>query len=303
MKASEGNILQILNSQKQYIVPLYQRMYSWRKEQHKRLWEDLVLLEKEHKGGHFLGSIVSVVESASIAGTPKFLVIDGQQRLTTLIILLIALRNFLEKSNKINSITEKFLINITTGEEEKYKLILTYNDKKTLIKLINRVDSNDIKKSRIMDAYNFFMEKISSNELTQQEIENAISKLQIVDISLDSSIDDPQSIFESLNSTGLNLSQSDLIRNFILMGLSSKEQSEIYQNIWLPMEKLFGYENQSNFMDSFFRDYITMNTGYIPTVENVYSEFKKFCLQVNLSQIDLCKEIYEKAKNYTNMIF
>lgn len=302
MKAEDGNVLKIFNGDTQFIVPLYQRMYSWKEEQCKRLWDDIVFLEKHNKKGHFIGSIVCVVESASISGTSKFMVIDGQQRLTTLTILLIALRDFLSSKNVTTSITRKFLKNDTENENDKYKLALTYNDKDVLIKLIENAPVDDIKNSRILDAYNYFSNQISSSDLTQEQIESAIAKLQIVNIILDTS-DNPQSIFESLNSTGMDLSQSDLIRNYILMGLSNTEQSDLYRNVWLPTEKLFNYDKQSELMDGFFRDYITMKISRIPKEGNVYEEFKKYHQGLNASNQELCADIYSYAKCYTNIIF
>ncbi len=303
MKAEDGNVLKIFNSDTQFIVPLYQRMYSWKEEQCSKLWEDIVFLEKHNKKGHFIGSIVCVIESASISGTSKFMVIDGQQRLTTLTILLTALRDYLTSQGIKSSITRKFLKNDTENENDKYKLALTYNDKDVLIKLIENVPIDDVKNSRVLDAYNFFSRQISSSDLTQEQIENAIAKLQIVNIILDPSSDNPQSIFESLNSTGLDLSQSDLIRNYILMGLSNQEQTDLYNKKWMPTEKLFNYEKQSELMDRFFRDYITMKISRIPKEGNVYEEFKKYHQSLNITNMEHCNDIYNYAKCYTNIIF
>lgn len=302
MKAEEGNVLKIFNGDTQFIVPLYQRMYSWKQEQCKRLWDDIVFLEKNNKTGHFIGSIVCVVESTSISGTSKFMVIDGQQRLTTLTLLLIALRDYLSSTGKKSSITRKFLKNDTENESDQYKLVLTYNDKDILIKLIQNVPVDDIKNSRILEAYNYFVGQINSSDLTQEQIESAIAKLQIVNIILDTT-DDPQSIFESLNSTGLDLSQSDLIRNFILMGLNNQEQTKLYNTKWMPTEKLFNYDRQSELMDRFFRDYITMKISRIPKEGNVYEEFKKYYKSLDISNDDLCEDIYNYAKYYTNILF
>lgn len=303
MKAEEGNVLKIFKADVQFIVPLYQRMYSWKEEQCKRLWNDLVFLEKHNKNAHFIGSIVSVIESASISGTSKCMVIDGQQRLTTLTILLIALRDYLNLKGITNSITRKFLKNDTDIVEDQYKLILTYNDKDALEKLIENAPLDSVNNSRIVDAYKYFSKQINSSDLSYEEIDRAIAKLQIVNILLDPSADDPQSIFESLNSTGMDLSQSDLIRNYILMGLNNIEQTDLYRNIWLPTEKLFNYDKQSELMDGFFRDYVTMKISRIPKEGNVYEEFKKYHQGLNTSNQELCADIYNYAKCYTNIVF
>lgn len=302
MKAEDANVVKFFNGDTQFIVPLYQRMYSWKEEQCKRLWDDIVFLTKNNKSGHFIGSIVCVVEKTSISGTSKFLVIDGQQRLTTLTILLTALRDHLSAQGIKSSITRKFLKNDTENEADLYKLALTYNDRDVLIDLIENAPLDSVQNSRILDAYNFFAKQISSSDLTQEQIEGSIAKLQIVNIILDAA-DNPQSIFESLNSTGLDLSQSDLIRNFILMGLSNAEQSDLYKNKWMPTEKLFNYDKQSELMDKFFRDYITMKISRIPKEGEVYEEFKKYYRSINVANLDLCQDIYEYAKCYTNIVF
>lgn len=302
MKAEDANVVKFFNGDTQFIVPLYQRMYSWKEEQCKRLWDDIVFLTKNNKSGHFIGSIVCVVEKTSISGTSKFLVIDGQQRLTTLTILLTALRDHLSAQGIKSSITRKFLKNDTENEADLYKLALTYNDRDVLIGLIENAPLDSVQNSRILDAYNFFAKQISSSDLTQEQIEGSIAKLQIVNIILDAA-DNPQSIFESLNSTGLDLSQSDLIRNFILMGLSNAEQSDLYKNKWMPTEKLFNYDKQSELMDKFFRDYITMKISRIPKEGEVYEEFKKYYRSINVANLDLCQDIYEYAKCYTNIVF
>ena len=145
--------------------------------------------------------------------------------------------------------------------EEKYKMVLTQTDKDVLIKLIEHSPLDGIRASRIIENYNFFVGKIKEHKLSPKQVFEGVSKLQIVNITLDRAVDDAQLIFESLNSTGMDLSQSDLIRNYILMGLGPDLQSNIYQNYWLPMEKLFDYEKQTALMDKFFRDYLTLKIG------------------------------------------
>lgn len=141
-------------------------------------------------------------------------------------------------------------------------------------------------------------------DLSLQDIYEAIGKLQIVNINLDRTSDEPQVIFESLNSTGKELSESDLIRNFVLMGLDNKQQKYIYKNIWRPMEQLFRYEKQTLLMDRFFRDYLTMKLARIPKLDKIYEEFKMYTNNCEFSTLeDLCKDLYMYARYYTNMIF
>lgn len=153
-------------------------------------------------------------------------------------------------------------------------------------------------------TYKFFLNEIKKNKLTPKQIQEGVAKLQIVNITLDRVIDDAQLIFESLNSTGVDLSQSDLIRNYILMGLENEIQNNIYDRFWFPMEKLFDYESQSFLMDKFFRDYITLKNNKIPKLNKIYEEFKEYHQKKNTTSIEnFCKDLYINAKYYTNIFF
>ena len=304
MDAIKGNINSILNGFKQFIIPVYQRTYSWEQEQCQRLWNDIVEMQQQNRTGHFVGSIVNIAEQAMPTGVQKFRIIDGQQRMTTLTLLLIALRDYGFEHLEDTSINPQVINGMclqndyATGEE-KYKMLLTQTDKVVLIKLIERSPLDDIKASRLIDNYKFFVGKIAEKKLTSQEIQEGVAKLQIVNITLDRAVDDAQLIFESLNSTGMDLSQSDLIRNYILMGLESDVQYNIYQNYWLPMEKLFDYEKQTTLMDKFFRDYLTFINGKIPNLSKVYEEFKYYHrYKYQGTVVDFCKELYTYAKYY-----
>jgi len=131
----------------------------------------------------------------------------------------------------------------------------------------------------VYENYNFFAESIKNSGIDLNKLYQGISKLIIVDISLDRDHDNPQLIFESLNSTGLDLSQADLIRNFVLMKLEPKEQAELYREYWYPMEKSFGNLTNSALFDRFMRDYLTVKTGRIPNIQEVYSSFKAYVFQ------------------------
>lgn len=150
----------------------------------------------------------------------------------------------------------------------------------------------------------FFEGKIGNGEIQPAEVYESIGKLQIVNITLDRAIDDAQAIFESLNSTGKELSESDLIRNYILMDLEPTEQTYVYEHLWRPMEKLFVYETQQTVMDAFFRNYLTMKLSRIPKLVRIYEEFKLYHLNCEFKTIrDLCQDLLDYAKYYTNIIF
>lgn len=309
MDAKKGNIFEILNGYRQFIIPVYQRTYSWELSHCEKLWKDIVNMQKGKRNSHFVGSIVNVAEQVMPTGVQKFMIIDGQQRMTTLTLLLIALRNYAVEhleDTTINApmITDMCLKNTYQQGDDQYKLLLTQSDRQTLLQLIEGIQTDKTASKRLVNNCNYFSERIKAQEVLPKDIYQAIGKLQIVNITLDRAVDDPQLIFESLNSTGMDLSQSDLIRNYILMGLEPEEQAHIYETIWYPMEKLFGYEKQSDSMDKFFRDYLTYKNGRIPNLNKIYEEFKVYHVNCGFSSIaEFSKDIFENAICYTNMAF
>ena len=177
------------------------------------------------------------------------MIIDGQQRLTTLTLMLIALRDYSaahpeDKTISAHRINNMLLKNDCEEGDECYKLLLTETDRKLLIDLIEKKPIPASEQSRLLSNHKFFADKIADMKLQPQEVYEAIGKLQIVNITLDRNVDDAQAIFESLNSTGKELSESDLIRNYVLMGLKPSEQRYMYEHMWRPMELLFDYERQ-----------------------------------------------------------
>lgn len=309
MDATKGNIYAILNGNKQFLIPVYQRYYSWETEQCSRLWNDIVDMQKKDKVGHFVGSIVNIAEQAMPTGVQKYMIIDGQQRLTTLSLLLIALRNYAEEHPEDGTINARRIDNMLLKNEyedgdERYKLLLTETDRDLLISLVEKKPISDPGLSRILSNYNFFVGKIADMELQPKDVYEAIGKLQIVNITLDRNVDDAQAIFESLNSTGKELSESDLIRNYVLMGIEPSEQRYVYEHMWRPMELLFDYEKQDSVMDRFFRDYLTMKTTRIPKIDRVYEGFKAYHLNCEFATIrELCADLLTYATYYTNMVF
>ncbi|WP_195539163.1 DUF262 and DUF1524 domain-containing protein [Eubacterium maltosivorans] len=309
MDATKGNIYAILNGNKQFLIPVYQRYYSWDLEQCKRLWDDIVEMQKKNKAGHFVGSIVNIAEQAMPTGVQKFMIIDGQQRMTTLALLLISLRDYAmehpeDTTINFRRINSMLLKNEYEIGDEQYKLLLTETDRAMLIGLVERNLIQTTSSSRILENYQFFSDCIADMELKPAEIYESIGKLQIVNITLDRAVDDAQAIFESLNSTGKELSESDLIRNYVLMGLETSEQNYVYTHQWRPMELLFDYEKQDSIMDKFFRDYLTMKLTRIPKINCVYDEFKAYHLNCEFASVrELCEDLLTYAKYYTDMIF
>lgn len=280
MKATEKPILEFLRGPKQFYVPIFQRRYSWEQKHCYKLWDDVLRVgENDEIKSHFLGSIVYMEPGVqNIGSVPKYQVIDGQQRLTTLSLLLSALSREIKEEDSDIDITPKKLSNyylFNDGEdgELRFKQLLTKRDKDTLIYLL---ESGELLPSNpsplLVKNYRFFENKLKDVDL--KTLYAGLEKLMIVDIVLERTEDNPQLIYESLNSTGVRLSQADLIRNYVLMGQSSDLQKYLYNKYWYPMEQLFGDEYRKRF-DRFMRAYLTLKTDHIPNLKNVYEEFKK----------------------------
>ncbi len=313
MKATETNLLEFLREPKQFVIPIYQRTYSWTLQQCQQLWNDIIKVAQEQTiSGHFLGSVVYIEHGLyQVTSLPKLLVIDGQQRLTTISLLLKALGQAVENSEDKAKITSQrinnyFLLNQEEDQEDKYKLLLTKSDKETFIRLIEDQELPEQVSRRIKENFDFFINQINKNHINLDSLYSGISRLFIVDISLDRERDNPQLIFESLNSTGLELSQADLIRNYILMDLESKEQAYIYNNYWYPMEQSFGQIGYAEKFDQFIRYYLTIRSraGAIPNIRDVYNGFKSY-MQKNseLSIEEIIKDIYRYSKYFVSIAF
>jgi uncharacterized protein with ParB-like and HNH nuclease domain len=313
MKANETKVEDFLSSNKtQFVIPVYQRNYDWTTGQCKQLLDDILEVGSSKKmNAHFIGSIVYVHDDVYTASRIKELtVIDGQQRLTTLTLVYLALYRLakvIQNVELVNEISETYLINKFSPEEEKLKLRPTDNNDRAL-KYLLRSDENEEYSdfSKLIDNFNYFKGRIT--EENYQTVLKGLSKLMFVEVSLDREKDDPQRIFESLNSTGLELAQADLIRNYILMGLNRKDQNKIYQNYWEVIEKLAKDEtlNVSRVSD-FIRDYLTLENKNIPNKGKVYLEFKtKYPtttldeLETNLSGIKSLVKHYNKLINPKN---
>lgn len=308
MQVGKSNIYELFNGTRQYVIPSYQRPYSWREKECERLWKDIVEMERKQRPSHFVGSIVNIAESAMPTGVQTFMVIDGQQRMTTLSLLLMALRDYLianpeDKSVNIRQLNAECLVNEYRDGAERYKIIPIQSDRAIYETIVDEKDKDDLPAgSRLLLNYHFFMERIAAGELKPLEINNAMKKLLVVNITLDRDHDDPQLIFESLNSTGVDLTQSDLIRNFVLMGLQVSTQAKIYKDYWAPMEALFRYDARED-MDHFFRDYLTLVQSDIPKESLIYETFKSMVTDGQIQTEELCKELFRYAKLYTRMIY
>ena len=314
MQAGETTLNKLLNTSRQFIVPIFQRNYSWQKSQYEQLWFDILRASKfKEKQNHFIGSIV-YIDMGTPAGRPQqLLLIDGQQRLTAISILLCAIKDYVQKFNletkliNLAKIKNQFLYNSDEIDEDRYKLLLNVQDKETYIKLIdNTIFTVNKPATNIIKCYEFFYERIEDfiKQYGQiDEIYAGIFKLSLVSISLDKDSDNPQMIFESMNSTGKDLSQTDLLRNYLLMDLTPEKQTRLYKTYWKPMEELFGediYKNDVNKFDYFIRDFLTLksDTGHICKINNVYENFKRYYLDNNCEKFAVLKDLFTYAKYY-----
>ena len=281
MKATEARLLDFLKKSSQFVIPIYQRTYSWTERECRQLWDDIVRCGSNDKiAVHFIGSIVYIESGLSqVTHQSPLLVIDGQQRLTTVSLLLTALADAIGEEEPFEGFSQRkirnyFLLNPEETGDRHFKLLLTQTDKSTLTAIVSNTEQPKEFSLRVNTNYALFKEWIQADIKDLATLCMGLAKLVVVDIALSRDQDNPQLIFESMNSTGKELSQADLIRNFILMGLEPELQTRLYEQFWRPMEIDFGQEAYSTHFDAFMRHYLTVKTGEIPNINAVYDAFK-----------------------------
>lgn len=306
MKATQANFLTFIKRPIQFVIPIYQRTYSWHKTQCEKLLNDILRISRDDSvPGHFIGSIVYFQESIhTVSDVPQRLVIDGQQRLTTITLLIAAISEFIKNNDveidtNFRKLRNYYLINAEEDNDLRYKLLLTRKDKRTLINLLDGIENDEKSSQRITENFDYFKDRITEDNVAS--IYNGVQRLFIVDVALEKDKDNPQLIFESLNSTGLDLSQADLIRNFILMGQDSATQTELYEKYWYPMERSYGSEYTKRF-DWYMRDYLTVKMGKIPRIGGVYEEFKNYIHGGVRDIKEVIADIYKFSNYYVKMV-
>lgn len=296
MKGTEAKLVSYMQgSDKRFIIPVYQRNYDWKIENCKQLYDDLVKIIKKERKSHFFGSIVSVHSDGEYN---EFLVIDGQQRLTTMSLLLLAMYNLMQEgivvasqSNLADKIYKTYLIDEWQEDDTRIKLKPVKNDNLAFGKLFKGKEEY-IYESNLTINYEYFYNRIQKEELTLDELYTAITRLEIINITLNQD-DNPQLIFESLNSTGLALSEGDKIRNFILMGLPTKEQNELYEKYWNKIEVCTNYN-----VSMFVRDYLSVKQQAIPAMSKIYVTFKSYVEDEGFETEELLKDLYNYSRWY-----
>ncbi|GAA7114653.1 DUF262 and DUF1524 domain-containing protein [Helicobacter pylori] len=308
MEAKATTLLRFFeeNQNNQFVIPIYQRLYSWKKEQCEQLWDDIIKIGGNDKmNGHFIGSIL-YVRDGNTHSSP-LLIIDGQQRLTTITLLFIALRNHSSDEVKIlekfsRKEIENYLINNNKDGDKKFRLILSESDKDTLLFLIDKNKRKPSEPSvKIVENFKLFEKWISENTDKLETIFKGLEKLMIVWIALEKG-DDPQLIFESMNSKGIELTQADLIRNYIIMEAETeKEQKDFYNGYWRAMEEDFK-QNETLF-SRFVRHYLTIKTGEIPNIKKVYGAFKDYQQKEGIEIEDLLKDLQKYCGYFCQIAF
>ena len=310
MNSTVTSILTFLEGSKQFVIPIYQRTYEWKREQCMQFWEDVLNIGgiSEPKP-HFFGSIVYMdpEEPQNIGDVREIFVIDGQQRLTTLSLLLSALSRVIQEQGVDIGISPKelsnlYLFNDNKVGESRYKQLLTKSDKETLICLLEEDRELPTPFSPLLERnYRFFYSQCKKVNL--EIVYRGIQRLQIVSIVLNPSQDNPQLIFEALNAKGLDLSEVDLIRNYLLMGLDPDSQTRLYNDLWFPIEQRFRNEDQQ--FRRFMRHYLTLKTRRIPKLSDIYKNFKLHVEMVKSSEKldveEIVKEVSRYSKYYCNI--
>ena len=283
MKATEAKLLSFLQKSPQFVIPIYQRTYSWTDKQCRQLWDDILRAgSSDTIAVHFIGSIVYVEQGLSqVTHQAPLLVIDGQQRLTTVSLLIEALARALGDGEPVDGFSAAklrhyYLSNPLESGDRYFKLLLSQTDNASLKAVIKNTEQPNEPSLRVTQNFDLFTELLAEQKGDLAPVCRGLAKLVVVDIALSRDQDNPQLIFESMNSTGKELSQADLIRNFILMGLEPGRQTRLYEEYWRPMELDFGQEAYGTQFDSFMRHYLTVRTGDIPREREVYEAFKDY---------------------------
>lgn len=307
MDANDLNLMSFLGQRKvSFVIPVYQRNYDWKREHCKQLLEDIIQCgHDDNTQAHFLGSIVFIHNGLySMSKIKELTIIDGQQRLTTLTLIWIVIYKLAQKLKRedlVEEIYESYIVNKRDGE--KLKLRPTENNDGALRHIISPTSDEEFKEfSRVVDNFDYFSSAITEENL--EVVLKGLDKLMFVEISLERGKDDPQRIFESLNSTGLDLSQADLIRNYILMGLEPNKQREIYDKYWKSIERLAKDEStKENYVSDFIRDFLTLKNKTIPNKNKVYKEFKAaYKFNDEEEFVPILKKLKEYAGYYNRLV-
>jgi uncharacterized protein with ParB-like and HNH nuclease domain len=306
MKAAERTLQQILHSADQYVIPVFQRYYVWKKENWEQLWDDLTLLLEttDERRRHFMGSVVCVPEAHQPGVVPAYQVIDGQQRLVTLSILLCAVRDAalrLGWDDLAAEVEENYLVHRFKRSRERYKVFPRLRDRDSLLALVDRNTASAT--GQIRGAYDYLTKKLGEDKLLDSEealhalFTTLATRLDFVAITLEG--ENPYKIFRSLNSTGVDLEQGDLIRNHVFMAIRVDDQDAFDDGRWNPLEKHFGCNGKldGKLFAAFFRD-VLMRDGTYVGQGAVYERYERVYPLAGLNPVSLVSELERLAGHY-----
>ncbi|QQM51887.1 DUF262 domain-containing protein [Rhodococcus pyridinivorans] len=314
MKAVDTNLLKLLKKSDRFVVPIYQRIYSWGEAECEQLWQDIIRAgAREKLNSHFTGSIVYIErDQGSNTSREPDLIIDGQQRVTTVTLVLAALAAKLDSLSADEQEPEPgfapqkirglYLRNEYESGDDYFKLTLSQRDRDALKAVVRGAPISETT-SRVADNYTYFVARLNDPDIDLSHVCKGLDKLVVVDVKLTRGMDDPQLVFESMNATGKKLSQADLIRNFVLMDLPPAQQEQLYEDYWFPMERLFQGHDEKRF-DEFVRHYLTVKTNSIPRLIEIYEAFKAYAFEreaAGTSRDDLVIDLSRHATWFANM--
>ena len=313
MDANSRSILGLIAEMNtRFVVPVYQRPYSWGEQQCLQLWDDILSCGRQRASFHFTGSIVTIQDGTmSPQGVTPLLLIDGQQRITTITLLLIALARLAGKEGRddlpftrAEIVDSGYLTNHFRTGEDHYKLTLSKGDRATGQSLIDNLEDPSVpvdpSSERLLENLAFFERRVGALD-DVSSVWEGLRRLEVVSISLTQGKDKPQAIFESMNSTGKDLSSADLIRNFVLMAYPVEAQYDMYQTYWRPIEEILGADAYGKTFDDFIRSYFTV--AYAPesmAKADVYQTFKRYVLFNGYHKNDRMKNLSLKVKRFAS---
>ena len=301
MKTNKSSVIDFLQRDRSFIIPVYQRNYEWREEQCQRLFDDLLdLLPRVEQYKHFFGCVVCSGQSMS-----ECIIIDGQQRLTTVSLLMLAMARMIEDGRLqpddprlARRLRDKYLTN--DDDERQPKFRHSRDDAAAFCALFNGRNAPD--NSRFTRNYSYFSAQLArENGYTPDQLFDAICGLEICVLELEQG-DDPQLIFESLNSTGLSLSEGDKVRNYILMGITDPEQQQHwYEDYWQQIEGACTSADGNSALDAFLRDYLTVRTSTTNKQNRIYVACKKYCADCG-DRLQVLRDLHHYAHNYRALL-
>lgn len=296
-------------SNQQFIAPIFQRKYSWKDEQCTRLWEDIINISEVNnpEAWHYIWSLVCHQPSIALPWkVNEQMIIDWQQRLTTMSLIVLAIARWYKQlwdENTHKVLMENYIINQNQSDNwaYKYKLIPTYEDRETYFAIVDWTEDKLQNPSKqLLNNFRLFCDYLNWDKELLEKAYLWINRLDLVYVVL-SQWDNPQMIFESMNSTGLNLSQWDLLRNYLLLWMSQSEQERLYKTYWKPMEQSFGQEWYANNFDEYLRDYITIYEKNWPRIWEEYEEYKEFFWEWEKTKEELLKDLEKYSKYYVRI--